>query len=283
MAQAEFVKLLKSVVLLDQIADKPLASLAEFLKPVDYEDGAVVFEEGSRGDSVFFVLSGKVKVSKKVAGTSQDLALLGPGDSVGEMALLDVVARSATCTAQGEVRLLKLSREDMAGWLKTNPGEAVEFFSELALVQSRRLRATSADLTLLADLSGVLLETSASPAELLRKASARLIPHLPGSWAVSAYIYNPFNGETELACGPAVCDPKEDERTFLVPLPGTPHPHGFLVFKSAEAQSDKSRSDLSLTLTTSARLLAAALENLNHRLEEGLRARLRSSSHGKSI
>jgi CRP/FNR family transcriptional regulator len=283
MAQAEFTRLLKSVQLLDQIADKPLSALAEFLKPVDFADGAVVFEEGSQGDSVYFVLSGKVRVSKKVAGAVQDLALLGPGDSAGEMALLETVARSATCTAVGQTRLLKLARADMSGWLQTNPSEAVEFFSELAQVQSKRLRATSSELTLLSDLSSVLLETSASPAELLRKAMGRLLPHLPGTWTASAYLFNPYNGETELACGPAVAQPKEDDSTFVIPLPGLPRARGFLVLHSAAPLSDKSRSDLSITLTTSARLLSAALENLNHRLEEALRARLRSSSHGKSI
>jgi len=279
MAAAELLKLLKSVRLLDQIPDKPLAALAEFLRPLALEDGAVVFAEGSPSDSLYFVTEGSVRISKK----DKDLALLGPGDCFGEMALIDAAKRSATATASGAVKLFQLSRDDMNRWLKSHPEQALEFFTELAQVQSKRLRRTSSELTLLFDLSNVLLESAATPAELVRRAVERIKPHLEGAWSVSAYLYNPFNGDTELAAGPETPGVKDDESTMLVALPGASRPLGYLVFKAPAPIEPPERGDLNLAFTTTARLLAAAVENVNHRLEEGLRARLRSSAHGASL
>lgn len=283
MGAEDLLKLLKSVRLLDQIPDKPLAALAEFLKPLSLPDGAVVFEEGQPSDSLYFVTSGQVRISKKIAGASKDLALLGPGDCFGEMALIDAVKRSATASAVGETRLFRLSREDMNRWLKSHPEQALEFFAELAQVQSARLRRTSSELALLFDLSSLLLERAATPAEVVRRSIERVLPHLEGSWTASAYLYNRFNGDTELVAGPEAAGLQDDECTLIVPLPAAPQPHGYLVFRSAVPLAQQERADLNVALTTTARLLSAAVENVNHRLEEGLRARLRSSTHGASL
>ena len=98
----EKLQLLKSVRLLEAIPESQLATLGEFLAPVEFADGAVIFEEGSKGDSLYFVTGGRVRISKRVsAGELKDLAILGPGDCFGEMALVEDVARSAQAAAVG--------------------------------------------------------------------------------------------------------------------------------------------------------------------------------------
>src|ERR1019366_7270978 len=128
----EKLKLLKSLHLLDQIPEDQLTTLEKFLKPVSLKDGEVLFEEGSRGESLFFVSSGHIKISKKVSGQDfKDLAIMGPGDSFGEMAVIEAVTRSARAAASGETVVFKLRRDDLNLWLKENPKAAMAFFAQL--------------------------------------------------------------------------------------------------------------------------------------------------------
>src|SRR4030042_6185247 len=81
-----------------------------FLRP--YEKGEVVFEEGSQGSEMFIVHKGKVRLAAKgPKGAEQTLAILGPGEFFGEMALIDNSPRSASATADAEgTELIVLDR-----------------------------------------------------------------------------------------------------------------------------------------------------------------------------
>ncbi|MCX5797475.1 MAG: cyclic nucleotide-binding domain-containing protein [Elusimicrobia bacterium] len=294
----EKLQLLKSVRLLDQIPEKQLAALGEFLTPVEIADGAVIFEEGAKGDSLYFVTGGRVRISKRVsAGDMKDLAILGPGDCFGEMALVEDVTRSAQAAAAGATTLFRLGREDMNRWLKSHPELAVDFFAELVQVLSRRLRRTSSELTLIYDLSHMLLEPWESGKALLAKVLGHVVPHLEGDWSAAAHLYNAFNDEMDFVAGcgpfdfarvqgqlPPVKETRNiwiEDHVYYVSLPGAVRPHGYLIFRSEADLKDDQRADIGRTLTTVAQLLATALENIGHRVEEGLRERLKQNSpHG---
>jgi len=287
------LKLLKSLHLLDQVPEKKLAALGEFLKPISLQEGQVLFEEGSRGSSLFFVSSGHVQISKRVAnGAFKDLAILGPGDCFGEMALIEDVARSARASASGAAVVLELAREDLNRWLKSHPELAIGFFAELVQVQSKRLRRTSNELTLLFDLSQLLLEPVPSGKELMGRVLEHVVPHLEGSWSAAASLYNPFNEELELAAAtggydfqglsqklPPATETRNlwcDSSTYYVSLPGAKRPCGHLVFHSQAPLSEEDKNETGRTLTTVARLLTSALENINFRTEDALRERLKA-------
>ncbi|HAM34730.1 MAG TPA: hypothetical protein DEB40_12530 [Elusimicrobia bacterium] len=298
MKPQEKIKLLKSVRLLDQIPERQLATLGEFLAPMEFEDGAVIFEEGTRGDSLYFVSSGKVRISKRVAsGEFKDLAILGPGDCFGEMALVEEVARTARAAALGKTALFRLHREDMDRWLKSHPELAVDFFAELVQVLSRRLRLTSSESTLIFDLSNLLLEPLSTGNELLSRVLAHVVPHLAGSWSAAAYLYNAFNDEMDFVagCGPfdfsrlsaQLPAPTETrslwiaDQTYYVSLPGQKRPHGYLIFRCESALAEQDRAEAARTLTTVAHLLVSALENIYFRTDAKLRERLKNqTTHG---
>ncbi|MBI5883291.1 MAG: cyclic nucleotide-binding domain-containing protein [Elusimicrobia bacterium] len=286
------VKLIKSVRLLDGIPEKHLTALAEFLRSVSLEDGAILFDEGSKGDCLYFISAGQVRISKRVSGeTFKDLAIMGPGDCFGEMALIDDVVRSARATAVGAAGLFELRREDLHTWLGSHPELAMEFFAALVQEQSRRLRVTSTELALLYDLSNILLDRIPTAKELLVKVVEHVTPHLQGSWAAQSSLYNIYNQEMEFVSAKGTADfsgiraklpaPDEthsvwvDEATYYVSLPGAKHPLGFLLFRSQNALTDDSRSETGRTLATVAKLLSTALENIEFRTEDSLRDRLK--------
>ncbi|MCS6785801.1 MAG: Crp/Fnr family transcriptional regulator, partial [Thiobacillaceae bacterium] len=109
------------------------------------------------GDSLYVLLSGKVKVSLlSQDGKEAILGVLGPGEVFGEMSLLDGMPRSATVTTLERARLLKLGRQDFLHFLQRNP----DVMLNLLVAFSQRLRSTN---TLIANLSFLNL-----PARLAR-------------------------------------------------------------------------------------------------------------------
>jgi CRP/FNR family cyclic AMP-dependent transcriptional regulator len=66
-----------------------------------FQDGQVIFEEGSNGDWIYVVEEGEVEISKKVDGKRVVLETLNDGAIFGEMAYIDKIPRSATATSKG--------------------------------------------------------------------------------------------------------------------------------------------------------------------------------------
>jgi CRP/FNR family cyclic AMP-dependent transcriptional regulator len=98
---------LKSVDFFDRTSDQVLAELATILIEVDVPAGTPVFAKGDRGDSMYIIVDGRVRVHDG----DREIAALGEGNFFGEMALLDTVARSASVTAVEETRLLQMDQE----------------------------------------------------------------------------------------------------------------------------------------------------------------------------
>src|SRR5207245_2197905 len=106
-------------------------------------------------------------------------------------------------TAAGSVVVFELDRADLDRWLKSHPEFAMDFFAKLVQIQSRRLRRTSSELTLLYDLSQLLLDQALTGKALLSQVVERVTRHMEGAWAAWAYLYNPYNDEMEFigSCG----------------------------------------------------------------------------------
>jgi CRP-like cAMP-binding protein len=300
MGAPDRVALLRSLELFDQHPEERLRALSAYLEPLSLADAAEIFAEGTTGDGLYFVLSGRVRVTKRLAaGGRKDLASLGPGDCFGEMALLDAVARSAGAYASGPVELLRLKRGDLEKWLAENPSLALQFFAELVQVQSRRLRRTSSELALLYDLSSLLVEPAMSAGALLERALGRVLPHLDGDWSACAFAYNPYNDEMDpagaigaesfgprTACVPPKTAPEqawEDGRTLVLVLRTPEKLLATVRLRAAAAPDEGSRAETGRTVSAVARLLASALENIDFRADEALRRRLQLRTHAQGF
>jgi MFS family permease len=117
--------LLRGVPLLSLLPEPTLNRLALALVPVHAATGDVVIREGDTGDRFYVIEDGTVEVTKE----GRHVVSLGPGDFVGEIALLRDVPRVATVTAASAVLLQALDREHFVPAV-TGHGE----FSEAAEV-----------------------------------------------------------------------------------------------------------------------------------------------------
>lgn len=276
MLYEEKIKLLKAMRLLSQIPERQLTGLAEFLRPKELEPGAVIFQEGSTGMSLYFVSSGRVRIAKSGSdGSSTDLATLGPGDFFGEMALIEEATRSASAITLGPCVLFELFHGDLTRWVKSNPQQAVQFFAELVHLQSNRLRRTSNELTLHSDLSNLLFDQAMPAPALLPKVLDRVLPRLDGAWSAAAYLC-PEAGAAALiavkgdfkfeSAAPKGTGGWLDGSTFHVALGGPAKAVGHLVFHARVPVAKRDHDDIARALTTVARLTSSALEL--HRLSK---------------
>ena len=105
--------------------------------------GEVLFEEGEPGNRLYIITEGKVKLSHtSMDGRENLLAVLGPGEIIGELTLFDPGPRSTTATAVSPVTLLHLDHADLNAILDTNPTMGKHMLRALA----RRLRRTNESL-----------------------------------------------------------------------------------------------------------------------------------------
>lgn len=107
-----------------------------------YGKDTVVCRQGEPGDTLYVIQSGAVEISRLQDGREVVLAILGPGDFFGEMALVDEKPRSATATTIGPTRLLALTRESFLARVRQDPGVVLHLLKAL----SRRIEETTKQL-----------------------------------------------------------------------------------------------------------------------------------------
>lgn len=106
--------------------------------------GTVLCKEGSVGDSLYYLINGRIEIKKEsVDGRQAVLARFGKGSSVGEMSLVEDSPRSATATAIEDVEILILTRAGFETLLATHPQIGVKILRNIAKSLSKRLRFTS--------------------------------------------------------------------------------------------------------------------------------------------
>ncbi|MBO0870831.1 MAG: Crp/Fnr family transcriptional regulator [Micromonosporaceae bacterium] len=115
-------------------------ALAKDLETLEIRKGEVLFNEGDLGDSLYIILSGKMKLGRRAADGRQNLvSIMGPSDMVGELSLFDPGPRTATATALTDSRLSRLRKQALRPWLTNRP----EIAEQLLRVLARRLRRTN--------------------------------------------------------------------------------------------------------------------------------------------
>ena len=115
-------------------------ALASGLTYGDYSRGESVFTEGEQGDTLFIVMTGKIKIGRRAAdGRENMLSVMGPSDMFGELSLFDPGPRTATASVLTDARLASLAHTSLRPWISDRP----EIAEQLLRVLARRLRRTN--------------------------------------------------------------------------------------------------------------------------------------------
>ena len=133
------INVLKKIPLFASLPEADLQNLESLLRKETMRKGETLFRQGDEGTALYLIIQGRIKISVSRRMDSVTLAILGQGEFLGEMALLDGLPRSANAIALEESHLYALNRGDFIPFLIHNKKAVDAVLSAL----SKRLRKTN--------------------------------------------------------------------------------------------------------------------------------------------
>lgn len=132
---SEVLDQIAHVEMLHSLSPSEVQAIIPLLKPLSVAPDTMLCQEGEPGNAMFIILDGEADIYKG----QQLMAMLGPGEMFGEMALLTGEERSASVVARTHMHLFELDKVDFDGMLTRSPHLA----SGLSRILARRLRETT--------------------------------------------------------------------------------------------------------------------------------------------
>ena len=136
------LELLQSMPIFGAIREDALGFLLEQAREVEVRAGEFFFRENDQATSMFVLESGRAVVIKGWQGHDTELHRLGAGDCFGEMALMDLFARSASVFAVEDCRAIELSAADLLRLFERDAEQFALIQMNIGREVCRRLRAT---------------------------------------------------------------------------------------------------------------------------------------------
>jgi CRP/FNR family cyclic AMP-dependent transcriptional regulator len=147
---SDTVELLKKVDLFAGLKPEGITLISKVATEETHAVGTKIFQHGDAGDKLYLILDGKVRISRDVPGMGEEaLAVLGPGQVFGEMALLDESPRSADARVHERCRVLAIPKDGFDDLLFMHKDLAYEVLWSMVRMLIGRLRETTDKLTFL--------------------------------------------------------------------------------------------------------------------------------------
>ena len=146
----EKIVFLQKAPIFEQMTSRQLKVLSEVTEEENLTRGETIFAEGSLGDRMYIIISGRVEILKSVessggGGTTESLAILEKREIFGEMAILDDEPRSAAAVVLEPTRLLSIHKDNVRELTHDYPDIAFGIFKVL----SGRIREANRQIELL--------------------------------------------------------------------------------------------------------------------------------------
>lgn len=287
------IEVLKSVPLFKNFSNRMLEEFGGAFKRSSYKAGEIIFKEKSRGDTLFILVAGQVAIEKRLdeAGRGfKQLAILSDGEFFGEMAVLEGAARFAQARAEKDASVYEVKRSEFFKFIKEHPENGIAIFTEIVRVISKRLQHTSSELTMLFDMSNLVMQDHKSPAEFIRRTVEEIRIYFDGDWNFNGYAYNQFNEEFEAAVSletfaqdPSAKEAKEipgsgwlNGSSYLMVLHSYGKKAGYIIFSRSAGVSNYEKNNLTTIFNTISSIMGSAIENIEHRLEAALLQKLKT-------
>ena len=129
-------QMLRAPTALMQLTENEALAVVGFMRPRVFKSGTEIIRQGETSDTGFMVLvlEGEITVESLIARRVDPATVnvLGPGSLIGEMALVDGAARSASCTASTHVTCAVLTREALETLISEQPTTAAKLMTAVA-------------------------------------------------------------------------------------------------------------------------------------------------------
>ncbi len=145
-----------------QLTADDARTVVTYMQPHKIAEGVTFIKEGDTQETDFMllVLDGEVTIESIVVSRTEPITVtvLGPGNLIGEMGLLDGEPRSASCTAMTNVRCAILTRAALAQLVRDDPRTAAKLMMAISLRIAERMRESQEKLKLYAQLTQAMQE-----------------------------------------------------------------------------------------------------------------------------
>ncbi len=136
--------ILRSLPFFQELTSEELERVVALGSVVVYPKDIVLFREGDKGEALYVVLDGSVRVSKAVPGSRDEaMAFMERGSFFGEMALVDEFPRSATAMACQDCTILFIDKQAFIQMIQDDPVIARKILWAFCRTLSLRLRETT--------------------------------------------------------------------------------------------------------------------------------------------
>jgi CRP-like cAMP-binding protein len=140
-----------------QLTHEEARVVVSYMQPRKIAEGTTFIKEGDTKDTDFMLLllDGEVTIESIVVSRTEPITVtvLGPGNLIGEMGLLDGERRSASCTTISDVRCAILTRAALSQLLDDDPRTAAKLMLAVSLRIANRMRESADKLKLYAQLT----------------------------------------------------------------------------------------------------------------------------------
>lgn len=138
-------ELLGNVSIFSSLSSEELDRLLQSTTSKRLAAKETLFRKGDPGNQLYGILSGSIKVTNTGTDGKEVLfSLMGPGEVIGEIALLDSMERSATAVAVEKTEVLTLDRRELIPFLESHPRATIALAGVLA-ARVRRLSERAED------------------------------------------------------------------------------------------------------------------------------------------
>lgn len=140
-----FYELKDKMQIFQLLDDEELEKIISYFEVANYPSAATVFNEGEEGDSIGFVISGKLQVKKETEfkGKQIVLAILSKGSFAGELSMLDSQPRTASIIALEDSKLLIIQREALESFIQKYPASGIKILKGIIRTMAIRQRKTT--------------------------------------------------------------------------------------------------------------------------------------------
>lgn len=141
------IDFLRKIYFFNLMPDESLGKIYDVCAEKEYASGSVLFYEDVPGDSFFIILHGELEIWKRYAQSDAVLlGISGPGEAIGEMALIDERPRSATVCAKTICKVLVVHAKDFHSLLQTDTNMCITLLRAVTMMVRRANESHIADL-----------------------------------------------------------------------------------------------------------------------------------------
>ncbi|MEJ2010687.1 MAG: ATP-binding protein [Anaerolineales bacterium] len=171
---------LRQIPLFSELSGEDLRRLCKMAQVIEIKAGELLFEEGSSGERAFVIQKGELKVYKMSSGREVLLARRGPGEVIGEIALIENRQRMASVRAEEDSKLIAISKQQLQELMDSSPQAAQSIFNTvLSRLRSTQSRLEQSEkLARLGSLTAGIAHELNNPSAAVQRSSGRLLEEL---------------------------------------------------------------------------------------------------------